>query len=64
MKCSTCAIICICHIVKIHEIINKYWIFTDGGGAGERIKLSVNYDERFGVTTTEKEGETENLDML
>ncbi|XP_052086122.1 metabotropic glutamate receptor-like isoform X1 [Mytilus californianus] len=34
------------------------------GSAGERIKLSVNYDERFGVTTTEKEGETENLDML
>lgn len=31
---------------------------------GERIKLSVNYDERFGVTTTEKEGQTESLDML
>lgn len=32
--------------------------------SGERIKLSVNYDERFGVTITEKEGQTESLDML
>lgn len=39
-----------------------YSIFADP--SGERIKLSVNYDERFGVTITGKEGQTESLDML
>ena len=40
------------------------FMFCFADTPGERIKLSVNYDERFGVTTTEKEDQNENLDML